>query len=51
MCRVWILPVPACQVECEEAVTTGFEEPRVQSCPFSLGNQRAYWMIEDLKKR
>lgn len=43
-----VLPAPACRAGCEATETTGSEELKVQSCPSSPDNQRAYWMFEDL---
>lgn len=40
--------MPACWAGCEGTGMTGSEELRVLSCPFSLDNQRSYWMFEDL---
>lgn len=43
-----VLPVPACQAECEEAGTAGSEGPTVPSCPSSPGSQRPCWKFAGL---
>lgn len=44
----WVLPVPACQAECEETGTAGLEEPEAQSCPSSPGSQLPCWKFAGL---
>lgn len=43
-----LLPAPACQAECEETGTTGSEEPKVPSYPFSAGSRRPCWRFAGL---